>query len=253
MNNIMTFQYISDVHFDTQNSKLVSVSDIIEPVAPMLLIAGDLGRVENYKEYVSVLKELCSMFQHVILVPGNHEYYTSDPNTSYSETKIKLLNLPVKIPNLHVLDDTYVIIGEILLYGSTFWSYCPHQYFKGIPIYNDEKNPVSAYMYNNWHLTSKLSLENIVNYSRSMQYKMIVVTHHAPTFYEVLDAKYRDSTDTKNYMYCSQSDLLLENDVIKYWVYGHTGHNRTPSLDGNKLISNQYLKNGWNKKAVFQL
>lgn len=116
-------------------------------------------------------------------------------------------------------------------------------------LYNNDETLIDSGEYNSLHIESLSSLEMAIDYSRRMKYKMLVVTHYAPTFYDTLDIKHRNYNDKRNYMYCSHSDGFILNDEILYWIYGHTGHN------GNydKLVSNQYNKQGYSKQKILRI
>ena len=44
-------------------------------MAPILLLAGDVGQLQHYNEYLSFLDRQCRNFDLVYLVLGNHEFY----------------------------------------------------------------------------------------------------------------------------------------------------------------------------------
>ncbi|KAM5447926.1 hypothetical protein MaudCBS49596_005723 [Microsporum audouinii] len=65
-----------------QNSDLPLTPDgqlyetfVVPRTAPYLILAGDIGCLRNYKEYVTFLAAQCAQFDHVSLVLGNHEFY----------------------------------------------------------------------------------------------------------------------------------------------------------------------------------
>jgi len=240
------FQIISDVHIETNKS----INDIITPEPnATLIIAGDVGRVEQYKNYSDFIGYFCKLFHRVILVPGNHEYYTRDETLTRKKVDSLLFELKNIYHNLEILINSQCIIDNVLIFGSTFWSYCPHQYFSDVPIYEAENKLMDSAMYNRLHLSAQESLETWLCYARKQKLEVIVVTHYAPTFFSTLAEKYRIYDNKKNYMYCSHSDSYLENDLVKYWVYGHTGY----SGNYNKLVSNQVGSEGFSKKKVIEI
>lgn len=240
-------QVISDIHIENNKESITNL--IIPDKDAILIITGDVGRVENYEEYSKCIGEFCKLFQRVLLIPGNHEYYTGDKTLSYNKVNAILFSLERLYQNLSVLINTYIIISNVLIFGSTFWSYSPHQHWKNIPIYDDSEAVITSGLYNRLHMSAQEGLESAIVYARRMKYDVVVATHHAPTFYDTLALKYRNHNDSKNYMYCSHSDHFLENDIIKYWIYGHTGYNSSH----NKLISNQVNIERFDKKKVIEL
>lgn len=244
--NKMQFQIISDIHIESG----VNIQDVVKPVKnTTLIVAGDLGRVENYDAYYETLKWLCDNFNNVILVPGNHEYYTSNSELNYFAVNSTLFKMKQTLSNLIILIDDYVTINDILIFGSTFWSYCPKEYFINIPLHYEPHKLIDAHAYNKLHLNAQKKLEMCIEYAYTENLKVLVVTHHAPTFAGTLHPKYRDVSLTKNYMYCSNSDHFLGNNVVKCWIYGHTGYNGVY----DKLVSNQVGKNNYNQELTIKL
>lgn len=124
----MFFQIVSDLHADVS-----LYPDIISPQPnTILIVAGDIGRVED-DNYHSCLKWLCSNFKMVILVPGNHEFY-STKKYSYAKIVNILYDFQVEFGNLTVLINHNIVINNVMIFGSVFWSYCPHNFFKSLPI-----------------------------------------------------------------------------------------------------------------------
>lgn len=232
------FQIVSDLHIESLYASGRTVRDVVVPSARYLIIAGDLGRVENEVLYRRALKELCKMFEKVILVAGNHEYYSmnlSGSKITFDEVNNFLwgLNKTPGMENLIFLHDDCTFIDGILIYGSTFWSYCPSQHYKPLPIYTDSSTSINSAAFNNMHLRAVTELEKTIQYADRERSNLLVVTHYAPSFHGTLSPKHVGSS--KNYMYCSSSEHFVENACILAWVYGHTGHN------GNvgKLVTNQ--------------
>ena len=64
-------QYASDIHLEIRPSKF---RRILTPVGDILILAGDIGHPFR-RTYAQFLDWCSRNFKHVILVPGNHEYY----------------------------------------------------------------------------------------------------------------------------------------------------------------------------------
>src|SRR5947208_562344 len=65
-------QVMSDLHLEAERS--YSNFDIPHS-APYLILAGDIGCLLEYKNYLGFLSHQCTRFEHVYLVLGNHEFY----------------------------------------------------------------------------------------------------------------------------------------------------------------------------------
>jgi predicted phosphohydrolase len=236
----MKIQVVSDIHIEKNPH---SIKEIIKPSAKILCIAGDVGRIENFEKYLNVMKEICEMFETVFLIPGNHEYYTTDNNLSIPAVNNILKSLEIYCKNLMVLINEYKVIGDFVIFGSTFWSYCEPSNYTGLPIYL-KKQKLTCRQYNALHIDSLKSIEMALEYAESTNKKLIVITHHSPSFKGTLAPKYINHRS--NSLYCSNSEHIVNNKVIKIWIYGHTGYN------GNigKLVTNQIEHGGINNATL---
>lgn len=175
--------------------------------------------------------------------------------TEYND---KMYRLRDKFSNLIVLIDESITFGEpgnqVEIFGSTFWSYCPVQYYPKPCLFKngvDGVETLSASDYNKMHLRSVMAFENAVEVATISGRKLIVVTHYPPTFNGTLAPKHakNGTKDPKNYLYCSSNDHLVENEVVVAWIYGHTGHNGCYG----KLVSNQMDIESGKKDAVLTI
>lgn len=249
---IKKFQIVSDIHIE-KNSK--SIKDVIVPCAPYLIIAGDLGNVCDHVKYENTLREICQMFKKVVLVPGNHEYYTSNKNLTINVIDKFLKTLQDKLKNLYVLLNETVTIEDIVIYGSIFWSLCPSENVvpKNMYVKNEKGEPIPVTMeiYNKMHGYCVQDLKNALDFASVKEKKIIVVTHYAPTFQHTLSPKHAKNgiSDPKNHMYCSNNEGLLNDNRVLVWIYGHTGFNGRCQ----KLITNQIDAENNMKDAVLRV
>ena len=240
----MDFQYISDIHINTiEDTSGIDILGIINPVAPNLIVAGDVGYIENYDNYKVFMKNLCKYFKRVILVPGNHEYYNT--NGSTIQTTIKnLLKLMKEIGNLVVLNDTYVDIGDIRVYGTPLWSYIPAEAkIKKLCINSQEDVIVGdKYWMNLMYANSCYKLRHCIIKTSEENKKLVVVTHYAPLM-EATCIKNQQSP--KRFWYASDCSDLIALGNISAWVYGHTHCNKNidNTMSSTQILSNQYMDN----------
>ena len=70
----MKIQLCSDIHLEYGDLSSSDFPRIIEPCAPILILAGDIGNPfeDIYKDFV---RYCASLFETVLLLCGNHEYY----------------------------------------------------------------------------------------------------------------------------------------------------------------------------------
>lgn len=69
----MIIQIASDLHLNHQESD--KVEEYIVPKGDVLVLAGDIGNLHRYDQLFTFLQKVSELFQYVLYVPGNHEYY----------------------------------------------------------------------------------------------------------------------------------------------------------------------------------
>ena len=70
----MKLQYISDIHLELR--KGIPTIEPIEMGKTYLALCGDIGNpfLPSYKKFLDIHSKL---FVHILIVSGNHEYYSS--------------------------------------------------------------------------------------------------------------------------------------------------------------------------------
>ena len=234
----MEFQIASDLHIEKKYPKVPKITDYITPKAPRLILAGDVGRVEYWDQYSAFIVGVCHHFKNVILIAGNYEYYTKDPNLTMEKVDRKLKGLENLSPNLRVLqNETYSLGKKLIIFGATFWSQLPPKVVLGLPIYTAPGVKITSSYYSMLHFQSRVKLEEMIN--RTQNLDLVVISHHAPTFEGTLASKYRKNYP-KNTLYCSHMEEYLTSKKVSTWIYGHTGYNTDIVLPENtRLVSNQ--------------
>jgi Calcineurin-like phosphoesterase len=269
----MNFFICSDLHIERQYPTVPKVREVFKGVNPnsRLVLNGDVGRLEHWEQYISFISACCSYFQSVFLVLGNHEYYVeSDMGPSIDELFARMKNLESLHDNLKILDNTAVVLGRerLVIFGSTFWSFYPDtsskspgeprsfsvleptQKFPNVPINLADGRRITASSWNALHFTAKAALERTIHQAQKLGYRLMVITHHAPTFKNTLDEKYKDA-GVSNSLYCSDCDEYLSDKLVALWIYGHTGHNAKYCHDGGTFVySNQYGKPGYSTELI---
>ncbi len=229
------FSVISDINIDKNNDSIEIIFDKWDKNVT-LIIAGNLGIV-GHKTYKRSLEYICSIFTRVILIPGEREFYhNNDMLLTYDSVVLRLREIEKENKNLKVLIDDNTYVNDVLIHGSTFWSYCPHQYYKEKPILKHKNELWTCGDYNYHHINAKLQLSNCISYCSEYKITLLIATSYSPTFKGTLKYAERKLEMKDLYMKASNSDELLDNDVIKKWVYGNTGYNGCYG----KLMSCQY-------------
>lgn len=239
-------QYASDLHLEFFE-RIPDFKAILRPVAPYLVLAGDIGQpghlvFHQFLEYVS------ANWKAVILIAGNHEFYTNQPshkwnacwNKSPPRTMAQVLKslseACASFPNLYFLhaDSPVVYFPEdnFVFIGLTLWSLITvDQLARARQAMNDyEYIPVADEMgkLRPWtpeessleHARERAVLEATIAEWSTRGVEIIIVTHHMPSF-SLVASQYKD--DPLNCCFaCNCDSLILANPVIKAWIYGHT-------------------------------
>jgi predicted phosphohydrolase len=176
----------------------------------IVVLAGD---VCSHLALIKTLKQFCALAQHVIYVPGNHEFY----GASVEAVEKLLASRPIaETENLHVLNDSFVVIDEQRFIGGTLW-------FEDTPQARIQKKYLSDFTYirefepwvfNKNRSTLKYLAANVLPTD-------VVVTHHMPS-HECVGLKFRGSELNCYFVSPTCTRILLDNQP-KLWLHGH-GH-----------------------------
>jgi predicted phosphodiesterase len=241
----MNFQIVSDIHIERDNNYHINIIKSAENI----IIAGDLGNIEDFQKYTNFLISICRIYSNVFLVPGNNEFYTNN-YYSYCFLNTKLNEFCKTIPNLFYLNGRCIEFKGIRIYGDIFWSNIPeknkNEHF--LPIRENNGNYINSDWINTKH---KLSLNNLMNHLGSQDNrKLLVITHYPPTFENTMTSKHLLSK--KRFFYANHLDYLLKKDNVHTWIYAHTHINSDfITKEGTRIVSNQYRGKGYvNNKVI---
>jgi len=239
----MTFQYVSDLHLEFPKNREFLAAHPIEPVADVLLVAGDIVPFCEMEKHHDFFDYLSDNFEKTYWVPGNHEYYGFD-----LADKCGTFNEAIR-HNVFLVNNMSLVIHEIKLIFSSLWSRISkgnaatiQQQLNDFRNINYKNKPLTVADYNGYHKESLHFLEREL--SLSMHPKKVVVTHHVPTFRNY-PANYLDSPISE--AFATELDDLIESTQPVYWIYGHHHYNTRDFNIGNTwLLTNQlgYVDNG---------
>lgn len=230
----MFFHILSDVHlefnpridlsrhFNKQFAKNVEVN---------LILAGDIG-YPSQPHYKQFLKQASILYDHIFLVPGNHEYYQTDLETGKRDLK----QLCDSFDNVHLLDNEVIVHNNVAIIGSTLWSYVaeddpgrkqPINDYRQIRGYTIDTN--NALFEKNVEFLSHAIAEQ-----EEQKRDCIVITHHLPS-YDIIHSKYKGHP--VSCYFASHLDKLIRPPV-KFWIYGHTHTASRHVLNGVEVLCN---------------
>ena len=174
---------ISDIHLELEGSKTVDITPAIDDV---MVLAGDIGIPwdPSYSEFIT----RCSVaYKQVIVIAGNHEYYTKNPefkrlslqqHINNVESQIK--NICDQFSNVVFLQRSTLVLDDVLYLGCTLWS-IPD------PKYEHQMNDMylipgmNSDAFYRLHQNDKQWLSKTVRDIGWEYSKVVVITHHLPS------------------------------------------------------------------------
>lgn len=232
---MVKFQIISDLHIEYNNDKIPDPLSLVKPCADILILAGDIGSLYKYEQLKIFISRLSEYFKLLLYIPGNHEYYTQkNYNKLYFNNLNERLNMLEKdIENLYILNTNSIQIEDVCIVGCTLWSNAETTIPKFIVRIYGMNNYMYSYKYN----TDLNYIKKMIKYCSEKNLKLLVVTHHCPSYSLLKDVKKKDKYVS---LYASNLDYLLDKNNVHTWISGHIHHNfDTFSKDGTRLVSNQ--------------
>lgn len=222
----MKFQIVSDLHLESDKS--VSFTDVITPVAPNLILAGDIGHLTDFNHLQDFLEKTLTVFKNVIYVLGNHEYSKDDTEKTMSELLQELRSFAQEHKNLHLLEKNAIIVDGVCIAGCTLWSKAEVR----IPPFLVKITNMNQELYNNMHSSSVEWLKKARAYANREKLKLLIITHYPPIL------EFAERTDRFRSLYSTDLEYLTEG--VHTWVYGHV-HRNTDFVNnyGCRLVSNQ--------------
>lgn len=232
---VMKIQIASDLHIDYKNNSIdIDPFKYIEPEGDILILAGDIGSFYKITQLKVFLQKLSRCFEHIIYIPGNHEYYrvyNSPPKTMDELLTLFILRTKL-IRNLHILNRSCVKFGHIIIAGCTLWSKI------GIPLpkYQVKIHGMDTKKYTEEHIKDLYFIKDTMDACDYYGFHTIVVTHHCPTF-DLMETKYTKAKN--NSLYFSNLNKFIEKSNVQTWIYGHTHLNKNILIGNTNIICNQ--------------
>jgi len=248
----MKIQLISDIHLEFFDSK-VDINDIFDVSADILIIAGDLGypTKPNYNEF---LRQCSAVFQHVLLVNGNHEYYCigrySYDNMSAIDNLVN--DICSQYENVHFLHNKTIEINNYIFMGSVLWSYIKEEEMDNIKIsindykyiFNGKEKITPQYINNLYETNRDWLVSKIDEYQDK---NIIVISHHVPS-YKLTGYKFKNSPLNPAF---ANRDLENLFSKVNYWFYGHTHDSNFQRIEDCLCYVNAHGYQGYNEHTGF--
>jgi predicted phosphodiesterase len=259
---------MSDLHLEFRELELVNHSG-----ADVLVLSGDIctaqdlhdhpassfdpwspGAMEDLKRQLgkadrfrTFFKSVCAQYKDVIYVMGNHEHYHGkfDRSADYLREEFNKMNLT----NIHLLDNNTKLIGDVHFIGGTLWTDMNNH--DALTLYHIE------HMMNDFRII-RIAKENfkkflpkraVVEHIKTKQYiqtvlqglpedaKVVVCTHHAPTFLSIGE-QYKDDTLMNGGYASNLSEFILDHPRIKIWTHGHMHQKFDYMIGDTRVVCN---------------
>ena len=219
---VVTIQYASDLHLEFQTPK--SFQTMIDPISDILVLAGDIGN--PFKKIYLLFLQWCRLnFKHIVLIPGNHEYYRSSLKKSRKKMKELCADTGVIF-----LDRGFLELPEygVVLIGTTLWSNIPSSKKADVLMNINDYNYIEGFSVDINNALYKRNVEwlsETIKYhnENNPSYKIVVVTHHAPVPEITSSPIYRGKST--NCAFASDCTSIM--DGVSVWIYGHTHYSTT--------------------------
>ncbi len=232
----MKIQYLSDLHIEFGSQHLLYAMQNCE--SDVIVIAGDLY---TYKGIIKTLQDIGTFSkQHIVYVPGNHEYYRS----SKQYVDELLVEHFQDHPNVHVLNNAVWEYNGVVFLGSTGWWTMDKAYeaVKALTDYewiNDLK-PAKNGLDWGWE-SYKFFNENLKKYYGKT---VVCVSHNAPAL-KSIDEGFKD--DPLNPCFANAWEHLMLWYKPAVWIHGHMHTSKEYMLDKTLVLRNPY---GYMSRAV---
>lgn len=219
------FYLFSDLHLEF-NDDFTLPQPTNKDNINICLLLGDIGHPTK-DHYRNILKQAKSSYHHVIIIPGNHEYYARDKDDLpivYDVIRSQARTIAEEESCIFLDRDCYSLYFDddkvkITFLGCTLWSKIGDR-DKGINdfnrIYLGEGDFLTPKLYAKWHQRDVEWLSKELNHHRDEM--VIVLTHHLPTK-KVIHPTYRDHHLNK--FFASDLEKYFSDNIL-LWACGHS-------------------------------
>lgn len=243
----MYIRLLSDLHLERNNRfQIVPLSTDNETI---LILAGDIGNISTPYTLFPFLKFCSCQFYKVLYVLGNHEFYGTTIDDGYLALKKQIEDF--QLDNVSILNNSIHEEQDVVFIGSTLWSDfrnndplvvedCKNNIWDYCQIgYNSESGHkiglLPQHTYDIFQHSKKYIFEEIPKFKHK---KVVVVTHHAPSYESVHEQFRTGSISLLNGAFVSE----LSNEILIHqpdmWFHGHTHNSINYTIGNTKVMSN---------------
>lgn len=222
----MLLQIASDLHLDHRHG--VPFDGLLRPAGDTLALVGDIAPLYDPR-YGDFLAWCSARWRHVLLVAGNHEYYSVDPRVDMAAAEARIRRLTSLLPNVRFLQNGAADVDGVRFLGTTLWTHVPPADAGSVwsrirsyrSIYTAPRQKLTVDHTNTLFDRGRAFVEAGVAAAQSEGLWPVVLTHHAPTAAGTMRPGYGD--DGVRSAFATEVDM--PHGSIQLWVCGHTHHN----------------------------
>lgn len=222
----MLIQVASDLHFEFHMDKGEAFINGMTTKADVLILAGDIC---HWKSFIETMRRLCSHYPHVILVPGNHEFYGSDIQKMRNVFRRAEAALPGA---LHILDRKIVTIGGQRFVGATLW-------FKMDPYMEVLSNGISDFRLIK-RLREEVSTQSVMDQKfiyQELQKGDILITHMATSRKSIHE---RFANEPLNSFFVCDIESFILDIQPRMAIHGHTHNTFSYPIGDTRVVCNPF-------------
>jgi len=240
----MQILILSDLHLEFGDFIIPKVENEKETI---VVLAGDIGLAKKEYTYMDFISNTCYRFKKVIWILGNHEHY----GTNFPATLAKLWCATLEHENLYVVDKETVAFDDVAFVCATLWTNMDNN---NVMTMNDAKLFMNDYKHirtgpksEPWR--QKLApLDTMADHQRAKEFifpeivkqkadgkKVVVVTHHLPSFMSVHESLRGDNL---NGAYASELFEDIANTKPDIWIHGHTHFSFDYMIEDTRVVCN---------------
>ncbi len=251
----MRIQYCSDLHLEFDKNSKYLVKNPLNVCGDVLILAGDI--VPLHDEYLNhpFFNFISGNYKQIFWVPGNHEFYYRNIFDFGSSFTIKIRD------NITVLNNVELQFEDIHFIFSTLWTKISEKNEKHIEMNVSDfeciTNNERKFRVSDFNKLHEESLNFIKQSIDSEKNKVVIVTHHLPSFY---CNKPDHNRSIINEAFSVDLTDFITTSNANFWIYGHSHFNQKPLHIGKTiLLTNQlgYIQqneqSGFRKNAYFSL
>lgn len=242
----MKFQFASDLHQEFEHNEIFLKMKPLKPVADILLLAGDITYLKDDCLQSELFHRLSGDFDHVYLIPGNHEFYQG----CFPINKV-LPTFRLKVhDNVEYLNNQIVIHENVRLVFTSLWTEIVNiqmikqgiSDFHGCMYDETEWIRYQPKHHNECHRQSLEFLDKEL--SNNFAGSTIVISHSVPFDHSYCD--YEHDRRLQEFFHADLSSRLKKWNV-DYWIHGHNHFNKEAfQIENTWFHTNQlgYVKSG---------